>query len=171
MIKLKGENTKKKIHSLPRRVLYTSKHTQLSLSSKNKIKLDTISLRATRRSSVWFWCNQSKRWTNELQFRFRVWGNLLIQFVVSTVSECIWEVSYRLMSTQSQLFRQVMKPTGRLLGLEKLNIFMSYQNIYQLLIATNNHIVRSFMEFNKLKNCVRHVLTYCLPVEIYWYRQ
>ena len=94
---------------------------------KETIQLDTISLRATRRSSVWFWCNQSKRWTNELQFRFRVWGNLLIQFVVSTVSECIWEVSYRLMSTQSQLFRQVMKPTGRLLGLEKLNIFMSYK--------------------------------------------
>ena len=25
---------------------------------------------------VSFWCDQCKRWTNELKFRFRVWGNL-----------------------------------------------------------------------------------------------
>ena len=47
-----------------------------------------------------------------------------------------------LCQTHNEVFRQVMKPTGRWLGLEALNIFMSYQNVYQLLISTNIHIIR-----------------------------
>ena len=102
---------------------------------------------------------------------------------VSTVSE--WKMSNRLMSTQNPLLRHVMKPNGCLLGLEKLNIFMSYQIFisywYQQIYLHNSILQASHknhrpisryhsMELNKLNNFCSTCLTYFLPVEIYWNR-